>query len=125
ARKINTCQEMLEQPAHEQRHDQMRRLQLAVGSGHAARLDGGETKLALVVGENAAKTPECGGLTLCALGMCVPAFRIGLPDLDHAVGDRLAVAFDNAAVYGHALPSDVLGSDRVHRKRHEADLDVR
>src|SRR5436189_22569 len=108
---------MLEQPAHEHRHDQMRRLQLTVGPGYAARLDGGETKLALAVGENAAKSPECGGLSLCAFGVCVPALRVGLPDLDHAVRDQLAVTVDDVAVYRHPFPGRILGRDRIHRKR--------
>src|SRR5438309_5663528 len=56
--KIDPCRELLEHPAHEYRHHEVRRLQHAARPGHAARLDGGEAKCALVVGRDAAEASE-------------------------------------------------------------------
>src|ERR1019366_4975320 len=89
-------------PQHAAREDadhDMRRLRLAVGAGYYARLDCVEAVDPRLVGGGAA---EAGKFSVrprpLAARMGVAALRVGLPDFDHGVVDRLAVAVQPRAL---------------------------
>ena len=50
-------------------------------------------------------------LLLVVVGMVVAPFGVGLPDFQHRIGDRRAVAIDDAALDGHALAAGLLAHE--------------
>src|SRR5688572_28520069 len=115
--KIDPRLGMPRQTAREDRDQNMRRLRLAVRPGNGARLDGAEAEAAFRVGSGA---PEAGEFRIRPLpvgGMGIAARRVGLPDLDHGVIDRGAVAVEYPALQADALPGsirrDQVVSDRL------------
>src|SRR5947209_19955492 len=68
-----------------------RRLRSAARPGDAAGLDGGEAIFAARIGERAAEPAKPGAL------LRIAALRIRLPDLQHGIRNRLAVAVEHAA----------------------------
>ena len=87
---------MQEHAAGENRNQNMRRLRLAVGIGDLPRLDGVERVLAVGAGAAAAKAPEFGvGQRALVLGIGETALRVGLPDFQHAVGNKLPIAVEH------------------------------
>ena len=81
--------------------DEVWGLQLfAPGPGNAAGFDGGEAEASLVVGGDAAVACEARlqWFVLRVVRMRVLSVRVGLPDFEHAVRDRLAVAIEDAPV---------------------------
>ena len=82
----------------------MRRLRLAVGVGHGARLDGVEGVAALGIGADAAESLE-GGIRQRPLVLRIgeAALRVGLPDLQHAVRHDRAVAVEHLSFDANAF----------------------
>src|SRR5665213_1922025 len=98
-------------PQHAAREDadhDMWRLRLAVRARYRTGLDGVETIDAVLVGGGTAETGELGvRARLLAAGMDVAALRVRLPDFDHGVVDRHAVAVEHAALYMDLRPRGV------------------
>src|SRR6185437_8871930 len=98
-------------PQHAAREDadhDMRGLRLAVRSRHRTRLDGVEAVDAFLVGRRAAEAGEFRvWARFLAARMGVAALRVGLPDFDHGVVNRLTVAVENAAFDTDFLPRRV------------------
>src|SRR5882762_9560517 len=125
--KIDPRRELLEHPAHEDRHHEVRRLQHAARPGHAARLDGGEAKRALIVGRDAAEAPES-ALELFFLlvrGMRVLAVRIRLPDFDQAVAYADALAIEQPPFDRHPLALGAARGDVARGEPVEPDVEIR
>ncbi len=79
---------------------------LTVGAGYPARLDGGETEGPRIVHGMAAPAGETAA---DFAGRGIAAFGIGLPDFQHGVEDRCAIAVDDAAGDLDALTGRVGG----------------
>src|SRR5207248_4914585 len=106
AGKIHARHELLQQAAHEDRDAEMRRLDVLACSGHAAGLDGAEAERAFIIGERPAVAAErrLERLRLLVLRAGVAAVAVRLPDLDPRIVHRSAIAIDDAAADGDALP---------------------
>src|SRR5450756_1061604 len=95
----------------------MRRLRLALRPRHRPRLDGVEAEDTVFFGGRAAEAGELRiGARLFAASMGVAALGVGLPDFDHGVVDRQAVAVEHAALDVDFLTGGVrrnqVGADR-------------
>ena len=68
-------------------------------AGNKPRLDGRKAELAMVVGGHAAETRKARlqRLLLRVFRMSVFTVRIGLPDFDHSIGDRVAIPVEYPA----------------------------
>ncbi len=98
-----------------QKHD-VRRLRLAVRAGHLPGLDGVEAVDPVLVGGGAAEPLELRVRQRAIVARIgVAALGIRLPDLDHGVVDRLAVAVED-----HAFDADLVAGD-VRRDQVVAD----
>src|SRR5260370_34268070 len=92
----------------------MRCLRLAVGIGHGAGLDGVERIVAVGVGAATPKPPECRiGQRTLFLRIGKTALRVGLPDLQHGIRDRLAVAVEHPPLDPDAFARDVRGDEAI------------
>ena len=102
---------MLQESAHEDDDDQVRRLHHATGSGRASGLDRRQAERAAAARLHAAEAPESlvERLFLHVVGMRILAVRVGLPSLNHGIVDRLAVAIEHAAADRHTLAIDADG----------------
>src|SRR4051794_3514482 len=85
----------------------MRRLLLAVGPGDAAGLDRAEAETAFRVGAGAAEAGKFRIRPLLVGGMRVTSGGVSLPDFDHGIVDRRAVAVEHAAFDADALTGSV------------------
>src|ERR1700722_19586860 len=90
----------------------MRRLRLAVGIGHLPGLDGVEGIIAVRIGTAAAESLER-RIRQRALILRIrkATLRIGLPDLQHAIADRLAVAVKHPAFDPDAFARSIRGDE--------------
>src|SRR5438552_18800129 len=79
---------MSKQPAHEQQDDEMRRLKRSPWPGDRSRPDRGECEAPDVVRNNAAEPARTVRI--------VSTIRIGLPNLERHVANRIAVPIQNA-----------------------------
>src|SRR5260370_26550867 len=105
---------MQQHAAREDRDQDMRRLRVAVGIGHQARLDGVERVSAVRMGAAASKTRERRvWQRAIVLRITEPALRIGLPDLQHAIRDRLPVAVEHPPLDPDAVARGVRGDEVV------------
>jgi hypothetical protein len=118
---------MLEQAAHEDRDVQMRRLQRAVGTRHATRLDRVEAEAPVLVGVHAPEPGEAGLDRQVAgiLRMRVLAVRVRLPDLHHRVVHGRAIGVDDAALEREALAADAFGREVLVDEPGHPDVQVR
>lgn len=104
---------MQQHAARKHREHDVWRLRFAVGIRHHARLDGVEGVAALGIGADAAKPFERGvGQRALVLRIGEAALAVGLPDLQHAVDDRRAVAVIHDALDADALARGV-GRDEI------------
>src|SRR5215813_1152403 len=124
---VDAGDQMLQEPPHEDGYDDVRSLEHAAGSWHGTRLHGDKAKAAIASREAATETAK--GLVdrfvLCVLRVSVLALSVGLPDLDHTVVNRLAVAVEHTAAQRDALARRARGCEIFDRERLEADLQVR
>jgi hypothetical protein len=105
--KVEAGDEVFEKAAHEEVDGEVRGLQVVVGTGDGARFDGGEMEFAEVIRGDAAEAREVGvGARLRRFGMREVARRVGLPDFEDGVRDRLIVAVEDATVNGDAFARD-------------------
>src|SRR5690606_14640495 len=84
--------DLAQHAARENTNDEMRRLRFAVRARRSTPPDGTETELAAPVASGAPETLEAGIRRTRIARMRIAALRIGLPDFQHRVGNRLAVA---------------------------------
>src|SRR5689334_6401964 len=126
-RKVDARREMLEHAPHENRDDEVGRLQAAPGSGYAPGLDGPEAESALGVGRDASEASPAllERLLLRIFGVRVLAGGVRLPDLDQAVVHALAVAVHEAPLHGDALAFDAAPGDVARDEPVQPDVQVR
>src|SRR3984957_17737578 len=112
---INPGHQWPQQAARKERQLEVRRLWFAVRSRNRAGLDGTEAKFPVVVGRNTpvAANPRLNRLVLGVLGMRVLAVRIGLPDFQQGIGNRRAVAVQNASRNYNVFSGHLGGGQRV------------
>ncbi len=99
-RKVEPRHELLQEPAGEDGDDDVRRLRATVRGGHSPWLDRDELERAVVGRLRAAEPAEALlelDLRTIVDGMRVAAGGVRLPDLDHAVRHRIAVAVQEQA----------------------------
>src|ERR1700674_541926 len=116
ALEIEPGPEVLQKTAGEHRDVDVGRLQRVADAGNGTRLDGEKVEAAVLVGAAAAEAVEGRIERLLAagvVGMVVAAGGIGLPDLDHGVGNGDAGAIDDPAVNSNSLPLRRIGDEHL------------
>src|SRR5262249_13324369 len=96
---VDSCKKLLEHPAGKDRYKNMRRLQIAIGSGDAAWPDGLELACSGFISAQPPKTKKSifSGTARLINARAEAAFTIGLPDFNHRVRNGLFFPIGDAA----------------------------
>jgi len=128
-RKIDAGDEAAEKSAGENRDSDVRGLQLIfrAGARDLAGLDGGEAEFSVGAGGNAAVARESlfERFLLSVVGVGVLAVGIRLPELENGIGNRFAVAIEDAAFDGEVFARDAQGGEIVRGEPIQADGEKR
>src|SRR5215207_8243967 len=109
---IDAGEEPAQDAAGEHADIDMRRLRRAVRARHPPRLHGAKGVASLGIALDAAEALEA-RVRKGGVGARIAPLPVRLPDLQHGVGDELAVAVDHAARDRDALADGVLGDEIV------------
>jgi len=127
AGKIDARDQTPQQPAHEHRDHDVRRLYVAIGPGYRTWFNGRKPETSILRCRNTAKSLKrrLRAFFLLVIRMSVLSLRICLPELQDGVGNTLAIGVENTASDDDALSSNPGTSQIVLKQPVHANEEIR